>query len=281
MLSNIQQILTKPEIHVIDVIDIAVVAFILFQIYKLLRKTRAMRILSGLTFLIIFYFFARLFQLETIVWLFEAFSGYVLIVVIVILQPELRRVVYKFGDSAWYRRLMVTRAVPSEEIVMALYQMAEEKIGALIILVNKNSLREHVDGGIVINGRVSSELLISIFYDKNPLHDGAVIIEGGDISLAAGYLPLSTSSQLKRTHGARHRAGLGISEESDALVLIVSEEKGKVSVAFQGILKENIDAGKLRTLLLEFNNSHLVEGWASVFGEEKKTRPQKMTTENS
>lgn len=276
MLNNIYQILLEPDIHPKDVLDIFLVALILFQVYKLIRKTRAMRVLLGITFLVIFYFAARLLQLQTIVWLFDAFSASVLIAIIVILQPELRRLAYQFGDTTWYRKFMVTRAVPVEEIVMALYQMAEEKIGALIILVNKTSIREHVDGGIVIDGKVSAELLTSIFYDKNPLHDGAVIIEGGVISIAAGYLPLSNSTQLKKTHGARHRAGLGISEESDALVLIASEEKGKVAVAFQGVLKENIDATKLRTLLMEFNNSRLSEGWDTIFYEEpKKTRLRK------
>lgn len=276
MLKNIYQILSEPELGIIDVIDVALVAFILFQIYKLIRKTRAMRILTGITFLIIFYIVARIFQFQTIVWLFEAFSGYVLILVIIILQPELRRMTYQFGDTAWYRKFLVTQMVPIEEIVMALYQMAEEKIGALIVLVNKNSIREHIEGGVVINGLVSSELLISLFYDKNPLHDGAVVVEGSDIFLAAAYLPLSNNTlQLKKTHGARHRAGVGISEETDALVLIASEEKGKVSVAFRGVLKENIDATKMRNLLYEFNNSNLTEGWQTVFGEEKKEKSSK------
>jgi diadenylate cyclase len=253
------------ELIIKNLIDILLVAFFTYQVYKLLRHTRATPVLIGMVILFTVSLISRLVQLETVTWLFESVSSYILIAVIVILQPELRRIFYRLGQTKWYRMLFQTQEIPVDEILQASLQMAEEKTGALMILVNRIGLRHISEAGIVLQARVSRELLLSIFYMENPLHDGAVLIEGGQILSAATYLPLSNSSKLKKTHGARHRAGLGISEDSDALALVVSEEKGKVNVCYMGDIQEALDPIKLKSLLTAFNNDRLSEEWNTLF----------------
>lgn len=248
-----------------NIIDILLVTVLAYQAYRLLRHSRATPVLIGMAILFIISLFSRLVQLETVTWLFESVSSYILITVIVILQPELRRMFYQIGQARWYRLLFKAQEIPVDEILQASHQLAEEKTGALIVVVNQIGLRHISEGGIMLQGKVSRELLLSIFYGKNPLHDGAVILEGSQLISAATYLPLSSSTKLKKTHGARHRAGLGISEESDALAIIVSEEKGKISLCYMNDLQENIDTIKLKSLLTAFNNDRLDEEWASFF----------------
>ncbi|HRP70627.1 MAG TPA: DNA integrity scanning protein DisA nucleotide-binding domain protein, partial [Turneriella sp.] len=134
----------------------------------------------------------------------------------------------------------------------------------LIVLVHKVGLKQYAESGVQINGLVSKEFLVSIFYGKNPLHDGAVILEGQNVVAAACYLPMSTSRDVKRAHGARHRAALGLSEDSDALVIVISETSGKVTLAFLGEMKENIDPARLRKILIAFNQNNLVDEWRSL-----------------
>ena len=197
-----------------NLIDILLVAYISYHIIRLLRHTRATPVLLGMAILLGLSLVSRLVQLDTLNWIFESVSSYLLIAVIVILQPELRRIFYRLGQTRWYRLLFQTREVPIDEIHSACLQLAEEKTGSLLILINKIGLKHITEGGISLQSKISKELLISIFYGKNPLHDGAVIIEGNLVISAATYLPLSSSNKIKKTQGARHRAGLGISEES-------------------------------------------------------------------
>lgn len=247
-------------------IDIILVAFLIYQGYRILSRSRAVPVLFGFTIFLAFFWVSQRLHLDTLSWIFENVSTYLIIAVIVVLQPELRRIFYRMGEGRLFKGLFANiTTVPVEDISQALMQLATEKTGAIIILVNKVGLNPLIEGGIQLHANLSRELLLSIFYDKNPLHDGAVVIEGRSILAAATYLPLSSSPQLKRTHGARHRAGLGIAEESDALSLIVSEEKGKISVAYLGELKENIDGVVLKSILVAFNNNKLAEEWGIVF----------------
>ncbi|RME92581.1 MAG: TIGR00159 family protein, partial [Candidatus Hydrogenedentota bacterium] len=248
-----------------NIADILIVAFLIYQVYRRISHTRAVPVIIGFFLLFAMSYIARLLHLDTLRTVFDVISGYLVIALIVVLQQELRRFFYQLGQTKWYRAFVATQQVNVEEILSASTQMAEEKIGALIVLVNKQSLAQLVDGGIELDAILTRELLVSIFYEGNPLHDGAVIIEGERIVSAANYLPLSNSSQLKRTMGARHRSGLGISEESDAFVIIVSEEKGRISVCFLGNLKENINAVELKSLLGAFNANRLEEEWKLLF----------------
>lgn len=257
-----------------DIFDIVIVSILIYQVYSLLSRTRAVPVLIGLVFIILLSIISRFFDLNTVGWLFDVFSNFFLIAMIVALQPELRRLFYNLGQVGWVRSLVSVNQLPVDDLLESLLQMSEKKTGALIVIVNKIGLKQLTEGGISLSANMSRELLGSIFYGQNPLHDGAVIIQGSSILSAASYLPLSSSSQLKRTHGARHRAGLGISEESDALSLIVSEETGSISVAYFGELREKLDSQTLKTLLYSFNSNRLSEEWDQLFTTSKRRGKQ-------
>ncbi|MDH4262508.1 MAG: diadenylate cyclase CdaA [Spirochaetia bacterium] len=259
-------LLEIPASLIRNIIDIFLVFLFIYNIYKLIRHTRATPVIMGMTILFVVSIVSKLLKLETVTWIFEGFSAYVLIAIIVILQPELRRLFYRLGETRLYRLLFQTRNVPIEEILQACQQMMDEKTGALMVIVNHIGLRHLAEGGIPLQANLTKELLISIFYGENPLHDGAVIIEGSQIISAATYLPLSSSSRLKKTHGSRHRAGLGISEESDAISIVVSEQKRKISVCYMGEILESVDPIKLKSLLTAFNNDRLNNEWQNQYG---------------
>lgn len=244
-----------------DILDIFLVTLVIYYGYRLVRQSRAVPILGGVALFLALTFLSHRGQLETLSWLFDSISAYFVIAILVVLQPELRRLFYQIGQARWYRTLIQVQQVPVDEIVTAIKQMSDVKCGAIMAIVNKVGLKQYSESGVQITGRISREFLVSIFYGKNPLHDGAVVIEGQNIVAAACYLPMSTSAEVKRSYGARHRAALGISEDSDALVLVVSETNGKVSLAFLGEMKENIDQARLRKILIAFNQNNLVEEW--------------------
>jgi diadenylate cyclase len=260
-------LLDIPVSVIRNIIDIFLVFLFIYYIYKLIRHTRATPVIIGMTILFVVSIMSKLLKLETVTWIFEGFSAYVLIAIIVILQPELRRLFYRLGETRLYRLLFQTRNVPVEEILQACQQMVDDKTGALIVIVNHIGLRHLAEGGIPLQANLTKELLISIFYGENPLHDGAVIVEGSQIISAATYLPLSTSNRLKKTHGARHRAALGISEESDALCVVVSEQRKKITLCYMGEIRENVDPVKIKSLLTAFNNDRLNNEWQSQFGD--------------
>ncbi|MCS6972646.1 MAG: diadenylate cyclase CdaA [Leptospiraceae bacterium] len=247
-----------------DLLDIFLVTLVLYYSYRLLRQSRALPILGGVVLFLALSIFSHRAQLEALGWLFDVISPYFVIGILVILQPELRRLFYHIGQARWYRTFIPVQQVPVDEITQACRQLSETKTGALIAIANKVGLRQYAESGVPVSGRISRELLLAIFYGKNPLHDGAVIIEGQNILAAACYLPLSTSSTIKRSHGARHRAGVGLSEDSDALVIIVSETSGKIALAFLGELRENVDPARLRKVLVAFNQNRLAEEFKTL-----------------
>lgn len=247
-----------------DILDIVLVTLVVYYGYRLVRQSRAVPILGGVALFLVLTFVSHRTQLETLSWLFDSISGYFVIGILVVLQPELRRLFYQIGQARWYRTFIQIQQVPVDEIVSSCKQMSEIKCGALIAIVNKVGLKQFSESGVQINGRASRELLAAIFYGKNPLHDGAVVIEGQTILAAACYLPMSTSGEVKRSYGARHRAALGLSEDSDSLVLVVSETTGKISASFLGDMKENVDQAKLRKLLIAFNQNNIVEEWKKL-----------------
>lgn len=244
-----------------DIVDIVLVTLVIYYGYRLVRQSRAVPILGGVALFLALTFLSHRGQLETLSWLFDSISAYFVIAILVVLQPELRRLFYQIGQARWYRTLIQVQQVPVDEIVTAVKQMSDAKCGAIMAIVNKVGLKQYSESGVQITGRISREFLVSIFFGKNPLHDGAVVIEGQNVVAAACYLPMSTSAEVKRSYGARHRAALGISEDSDAFVVVVSETNGKVSLAFLGEMKENVDQARLRKLLIAFNQNNLVEEW--------------------
>ncbi len=246
-------------------LDITITAFIIYQIYRLIAHTRTIPVVLGIFLLFGLYGVSRLIPLKTVQFIFETLSNYLIIGVLIVLQPELRRLFYRIGQTNILKNLFPRTSLPLEIFLAAVVELAETKTGALFVLVNKIGLNQIVEGGIVLNAQISRELLLAIFYEENPLHDGAVVIDGSTVLSAASYLPLSDSPQLKKTHGARHRSGLGISEESDALSVIVSEEKGKISVCYNGILHSHVDTVTLKSILLAYNNNRLSEEMDIIF----------------
>lgn len=242
-------------------LDILLVAFLLYQLYRLIASSRAIPILVGLLLFLLMSPLSRFLQLETLSFIFDIISNFLIIAVIVTLQPELRRMFYRLGQASWIRNFMTGYQIPVEEIFSAVEQMAKNKTGALLVLVNKMGFEHKAESGILLQARLSRELLLSIFYEHNPLHDGAVIIEGSMVVSAASYLPLSSSTKLKKTHGARHRAALGITEESDAFSIVVSESTGLISCCFLGDFVEGVELNMLKALLSAFNQDRLTEEW--------------------
>lgn len=247
-----------------DFLDILLVALVVYYGYRLVRQSRAVPILGGVAIFLALTFVSHRAQLETLSWLFDSISAYFVIGILVVLQPELRRLFYQIGQARWYRTLIQVQQVPVDEIISACKQISESRSGALLAIVNKVGLRQYSESGVQVAGRVSRELLSAIFFGKNPLHDGAVILEGQNVLAAACYLPMSTSTEIKRSYGARHRAALGLSEDSDALVIVVSETNGRISLAFLGEVRENIDPARLRKILVAFNQNRLSDEWKNL-----------------
>ena len=255
---NILSWLAPPKsIEVIDVIQIIIIAFFIYYIINWLRNTRAYALLKGLLFVLVFVVVVNVLHMDTIVWLLQNLGVVAVTAIFIIFQPEIRRGLEQMGHrnpiSALFSLSRFTDAQPKRfsdktlgEIVRAVYEMAEDKTGALIIVEKEISLGEFTQTGIDLDATVSSQLLVNIFQYSTPLHDGAVIIRGDRILAATCYLPLSENMALNKTFGTRHRAGVGITEVSDSFAIIVSEETGKVSYAYEGKLVSDVVMSELR-----------------------------------
>ncbi len=235
-----------------DAVDILIVAYLIYRVLLLLRGTRAVRVALGLLLVFAVYSVARWLGLQTLDWLLSAIFGYIVFAIIVLFQSELRRVLAMLGQTQIFRGLRAeTPKDTIDDIVAASTAMAAERRGALIVFERGVGLRNYVDQGIRLDAVISYDLLFSIFHTDLPLHDGAVIIQGDRIAAASCFLPLTTNPRLSRELGSRHRAAIGISEETDALALIVSEETGTISIAMDGQLTRRLDAATLRRRLRE------------------------------
>jgi diadenylate cyclase len=233
-----------------DVVDIALVAFVIYHIILLLRGTRAMQMLLGLGIILLILVVSQQLDLLTINWIINSFLSSLLLVVIIVFQSDIRRALTRLGRGTL---VPASGEAPNtlEEVVRASVTLASRMIGALIVIERRTGLAEYVESGTEMDALVSRELLISLFQPGTPLHDGAIIISGDRIKSARSVLPLSTSPQAGRQIGTRHRAALGLSEESDAVCVVVSEERGRVSVAVGGKLTWDLEATALRNLLFE------------------------------
>lgn len=237
-----------------NVIDIFVVALIFYWIYSFLSNTRAIQLLKGIIIIFIVAMLSQFLRFDTLDWLIHNLTTSLVITVVVLFQPELRRLITQFGQRNWIASDVQKEAFPLDEVVNALMNMAAEKVGSLIVVERNTGLKSYVESGVIVNADISEEFIRTIFYPMTPLHDGAIIIQEGRISSAACYLPLSDSKQLKKQHGARHRAGLGIAEETDALVLITSEETGNISLMVNGKIYSRIKLTDLKNMILFFMN---------------------------
>lgn len=248
-----------------NVIDILIIAVIIYNTYKLVKQTRAEQLAKGLVVLLIVTKLSGWFKLYTLRWLLDWVLGAGLIALVVIFQPEIRRAFEFIGRSRFigsrFRTLEDGQVNPVvEEIVQACASLSRQKIGALIVIQRKTGLGEVIETGTEIEGYVSMGLLINIFIPNTPLHDGAVIIDKEIIKAAACFLPITDNNRLSKDLGTRHRAALGISEKSDAFVVVVSEETGGISTCESGEISRYLDEDTLRKKLTDIYNPKPEEG---------------------
>ncbi len=233
-----------------DVVDILLVAFVIYHVILLVKGTRAMQMILGLGLVFLAMVISRRLELETINWIVGNFLSSFILVIIILFQSDIRRALARMGRGPFFAS-GAEASQTLEEVVRSAVSLASRMLGGLIVLERHMGLADYAERGTLVDARVSRELLVSIFQPPGPLHDGAVIISGDRIKAARCLLPLSTNPNLGRHLGTRHRAALGLSEESDAVCVVVSEERGRVSVAVDGRLTPDLDAAALRTLLFE------------------------------
>ncbi len=234
----------------IDVLDILIVAFIIYRTMLLIKGTRAEQMLFGLAMIVVVYFLSQWAGLLTLRWILNNFLSSLILIIIVIFQHDIRRALAQIGRPPIFGTYNKAGKIHElEELIKATFSLARERIGALRVLERNVGLKEYVEIGREVDARLSREMLLAIFHPSSPLHDGAVIIRGNRIVAAGCFLPLSTSPYIDKTLGTRHRAAIGITEETDAVVVVVSEERGEVSLAFGGMIRQNLDLPTLRKAL--------------------------------
>lgn len=241
-------------IKITDIIDILVMTFLIYKVIMLVKETRAAQLLKGLLIILIFSRISIALNLYTVNWLISNIFTAGLVLIIVVFQPELRRAFEKLGRSnRWFTSFTKIKTQQFEkktdEIVNAVASLSRQKIGALIVIENKVGLADIVETGTRLDAEISSELLINIFFPNSPLHDGALIIKDEKITAAGCFLPLSTNNTISKKLGTRHRAGLGMSEKSDAFIIVVSEETGVITTVYNSELSRHIDSETLRNTL--------------------------------
>ncbi|NLK28751.1 MAG: TIGR00159 family protein [Clostridiales bacterium] len=253
--------LSLPKINITDIIEILILAFIIYHIVKWVKNTRAWVLVKGLVVIVVFWLFAAIFELNVIPWIISNTISVGIIALIIVFQPEFRKALEQLGQKNIMKSILYFEDPRDRnekfsdhtvnEIIRATFELAKAKTGALIVMEEDMPLNDFESTGIYLDSIISSELLINIFEHNTPLHDGAVILRGDRIVAATCYLPLSDNMQLSKDLGTRHRAGIGISEVSDSLTIIVSEETGKVSIAKGGKLIRNVDGDYLRSKLVD------------------------------
>lgn len=232
-----------------DAIDIGIVAFIVYSLIELIRGTRAARMLIGLGVVVLVYISSRLFSLYTVNWIIDNFLSSVLLVIVIIFQHDIRRALVQVGSRPFFGTDHRLAGQDLEEIIRAVVTMASRRVGALVIFERETGLNEFMEGGTALDARISKELLLSVFVTTSPIHDGALIVRKGRVAAAGCFLPLSANPNVSKTLGTRHRAAIGITEESDAVAITVSEEDGGISLVADGRITRDLDAGTLRGTL--------------------------------
>ena len=246
----------------VDIVEILIISFLFYHILLWIKNTRAWNLFKGIIVILLFVLVSAIFQMNTILWLAERTLNVGLIALVIIFQPELRKALENLGEKNFFGKIFnfsksdeckfSDRTI--EELIKACYAMGKVRTGALIVIEDEILLNEYIRTGIDIDAILSSQLLINIFEKNTPLHDGAVIVRGDRVVSATCYLPLSDSLSLSKNLGTRHRAAVGVSEVSDSLTIVVSEETGKVSIASKGQIYHGIDADFLREKLQYLQN---------------------------
>ncbi|HTY54830.1 MAG TPA: diadenylate cyclase CdaA [Candidatus Binataceae bacterium] len=242
---------TIPRLRWQDVLDILIVAFVIYRIGLLIRGTRAVQMVVGLLILGVVYITSQILGLFTLNWLLNSFLGSLILILVVIFQTDIRRALIRVGSGQFFQffGLRTSGEAIAEQLTQAATWLSAHRIGGLIALEQEVGLNEYIEAGRRIDGQVSAELLETIFMPGSPLHDGAVIVKGPQVLAAACLLPLSASPNVSRALGTRHRAAIGLTEESDAVVIVVSEQDGTISLAQGGSLSRGLEPSALRATL--------------------------------
>jgi diadenylate cyclase len=265
-----------------DILEILIIAFLVYYMLAWMKTTRSWRMLKGLVVIFLFFLVVDMMEMNNIIWIFQNVLGFAVTAVIVVMQPELRHALEQLGEKNFLPSIGFSSSSRKEEdtfsektvseIAKACVEMGKVKTGALIVIEKKESLQAYERTGIQVDGIVTSQLLINIFEHNTPLHDGAVLVRGNRVTYATCYLPLSDNLGLSKELGTRHRAGVGVSEVTDSLTVIVSEETGGISVAYEGKLQRNLNAETLKEKMRQAMNMNGEEDAKGRYRRKGKNR---------
>ncbi len=251
-----------------DLVDILVVAFVIHQLISIIRGTRSVQMVLGLGILTIVYFLASVLDLAVLKWVMQTFLSSILLIVIIVFQHDIRRALTQVGKSPFLKHTDVAEK-DLEEIIRTLFYLAKRRIGALIVIERETNLGDFIESGFKLDARLSKELLISIFMPVSPLHDGAVIVSKGRIQHAGCILPLTQNPYINKRYGTRHRAAIGLTEETDAVVMVVSEETQEISIVRHGALTTVEDeislTNSLRAIFIVDNGA--TQSWKNLLSK--------------
>lgn len=250
-MQHLTDLVSIPPLSWWDAADILIVSILIYEFLKLIKGTRAVQMALGSFLLVLLFYVSRLAPLQTVNWLVRNMLVYVVFAAIVIFQSDIRRALAHFGRAPFFRYFTKTEGAEEaiEEVVVAATMLSGHRTGAIVVLEREIGLRNYIESGIPLDAALTYDLLVTIFQLKSPLHDGAVIVQEGRVAAAACFLPLTVSPMWGRDLGSRHRAAIGITEECDAVAVVVSEETGRISLALDGRLERDLDADRLRARL--------------------------------
>src|SRR5262245_39567378 len=251
MLSWLPDITRLPPMTWWDLLDIAIVSAVIYEVLKAIRGTRAIQMAAGSALLVLMFYGSRWGNLQTIDWLIRNLLPYLVFAAIVLFQADIRRALAHFGRAPFFRYFLTQEAAEEtiEEIAVAATQLSTARIGAIVVVERQIGLRNYIEAGLPLDAQLTYDLLVSIFQPKSPLHDGAVIVQNDRVAAAACFLPLTVNPLLARNLGTRHRAAIGLTEENDAIAIVVSEETGNVSIALDGQLEGPFESATLKARL--------------------------------
>lgn len=248
MIDFLGGVLRRPPVGWWDLLDIAIVSVLIYEFLKLIRGTRAVQMAAGSLLIVALFYISRLAPLQTVNWMIRNMLVYVAFAAIVIFQSDIRRALAHFGQAPFFRYFYRQEAANEtiEEIVVAATMLSSQRVGAIIAVEREIGLRNYIESGIPLDATLTYDLLVTIFHPGSPLHDGAVILQEERIAAAACFLPLTVNPRVSRELGTRHRAAIGLTEEGDAIAVVVSEETGQISLALDGRMERGLTPDALR-----------------------------------
>ena len=270
-------LILKSREHLwIDVLDILIVAFVIYQLLQLIRGTHAVQVALGGAVLVLLFWASQWLDLQAVNWLMRTFLPYAVFGILVIFQPEIRKMLAHIGKTPLLGVFGSPRTEEIlDEIVLATTSLAGKQVGAILVLEREMGLKSYIETGIALDAQITYDLLINVFTPGTPLHDGAVVVQGNRVAAAACFLPLTVNPELSRTLGSRHRAAIGITEDTDAVAVVVSEETGTISMVVGGRIRRGLDAATLRQALhdaMEMDRNAPATPAAQVAGAGRKER---------